>query len=300
MRLKAIYKDKSSTNKIGILFLIVLLSVFFVSLIALGTTNVFFNDLSNSLTVNYLENSSYINYLKLMQLFSAVGLFILPILIYSYLTGFDLNFRNVRRQNILLVFAIMLLIPPFISLLLEWNMQIQVPNFFRYFDRDTEELVKAFLKMDNIWDLLYTLLVVAVIPALGEELFFRGYLQKKIGVFLKNSHLSIIITSFLFSAIHLHFHGLIPRFVLGMLLGYLFLWSRSLWVPILAHFINNALAIIFAYPLFKLESGSYSLFSEEKVDPKIALISLISVLLLLFLFHKNAKKEVLKSPFYNE
>ena len=71
-----------------------------------------------------------------MQLFSAVGLFILPILIYSYLTGFDLNFRNVRRQNILLVFAIMLLIPPFISLLLEWNMQIQVPNFFRYFDRD--------------------------------------------------------------------------------------------------------------------------------------------------------------------
>lgn len=300
MRLKAIYKDKSSTNKIGILFLIVLLSVFFVSLIALGITNVFFNDLSNSLTVNYLENSSYINYLKLMQLFSAVGLFILPILIYSYLTGFDLNFRNVRRQNILLVFAIMLLIPPFISLLLEWNMQIQVPNFFRYFDRDTEELVKAFLKMDNIWDLLYTLLVVAVIPALGEELFFRGYLQKKIGVFLKNSHLSIIITSFLFSAIHLHFHGLIPRFVLGMLLGYLFLWSRSLWVPILAHFINNALAIIFAYPLFKLESGSYSLFSEEKVDPKIALISLISVLLLLFLFHKNAKKKVLKSPFYNE
>lgn len=300
MRLKAIYKDKSSTNKIGILFLIVLLSVFFVSLIALGITNVFFNDLSNSLTVNYLENSSYINYLKLMQLFSAVGLFILPILIYSYLTGFDLNFRNVRRQNILLVFAIMLLIPPFISLLLEWNMQIQVPNFFRYFDRDTEELVKAFLKMDNIWDLLYTLLVVAVIPALGEELFFRGYLQKKIGVFLKNSHLSIIITSFLFSAIHLHFHGLIPRFVLGMLLGYLFLWSRSLWVPILAHFINNALAIIFAYPLFRLESGSYSLFSEEKVDPKIALISLISVLLLLFLFHKNAKKKVLKSPFYNE
>ena len=300
MRLKAIYKDKSSTNKIGILFLIVLLSVFFVSLIALGITNVFFNDLSNSLTVNYLENSSYINYLKLMQLFSAVGLFILPILIYSYLTGFDLNFRNVRRQNILLVFAIMLLIPPFISLLLEWNMQIQVPNVFRYFDRDTEELVKAFLKMDNIWDLLYTLLVVAVIPALGEELFFRGYLQKKIGVFLKNSHLSIIITSFLFSAIHLHFHGLIPRFVLGMLLGYLFLWSRSLWVPILAHFINNALAIIFAYPLFRLESGSYSLFSEEKVDPKIALISLISVLLLLFLFHKNAKKKVLKSPFYNE
>lgn len=296
MRLKALYKDKSSTNKIGILFLIVLLSVFFVSLIALGITNVFFNDLPNNLTINDLENSLYINYLKLMQLFSAVGLFILPILIYSYLVGFDLNFRAVKRQNILLVFAIMLLIPPFISLLLEWNMQIQVPIFFSYLDRDTEDLVKAFLKMNNISDLLYTLLVVAVIPALGEELFFRGYLQKKIGVFLKNSHLSIIITSFLFSAIHLHFHGLIPRFFLGMLLGYLFFWSRSLWVPIFAHFINNAVAIIFAYPLFRLESGSYSLFSEEKVDPKIALISLISVLLLLFLFYKNANKKGLKKP----
>lgn len=296
MRLKALYKDKSSTNKIGILFLIVLLSVFFVSLIALGITNVFFNDLPNNLTINDLENSLYINYLKLMQLFSAVGLFILPILIYSYLVGFDLNFRAVKRQNILLVFAIMLLIPPFISLLLEWNMQIQVPIFFSYLDRDTEDLVKAFLKMNNISDLLYTLLVVAVIPALGEELFFRGYLQKKIGVFLKNSHLSIIITSFLFSAIHLHFHGLIPRFFLGMLLGYLFFWSRSLWVPIFAHFINNAVAIIFAYPLFRLESASYSLFSEEKVDPKIALISLISVLLLLFLFYKNANKKGLKKP----
>jgi membrane protease YdiL (CAAX protease family) len=80
---------------------------------------------------------------------------------------------------------------------------------------------------------------------------------------------------------------MIPRFVLGVLLGYLFYWSNSLWLPILAHFVNNAQAVIFSYSLFKVDSGTYSLLSETKIDPMMALFSLVSVVLLLYVLHKN-------------
>ena len=143
--------------------------------------------------------------------------------------------------------------------------------------------------MDTIWDLFYTILVIAVVPAIGEELLFRGYLQQKLVNWLSNSHTAILITAFLFSAIHFHLQGIIPRFVLGVLLGYLFYWSNSLWLPILAHFVNNAQAVIFSYPLFKVDNGAYSILSETKVDPMVALFSLASVMLLLYILYQNIK-----------
>jgi len=80
---------------------------------------------------------------------------------------------------------------------------------------------------------------------------------------------------------------MIPRFVLGVLLGYLFYWSNSLWLPILAHFVNNAQAVIFSYPLFKVDNGAYSMLSETNIDPMMAIFSLVSVMLLLYVLHKN-------------
>jgi len=80
---------------------------------------------------------------------------------------------------------------------------------------------------------------------------------------------------------------MIPRFALGVLLGYLFYWSNSLWLPILGHFVNNAQAVIFSFPLFKVDSGSYSLLSETKIDHMTALFSLASVLLLLYILFQD-------------
>ena len=80
---------------------------------------------------------------------------------------------------------------------------------------------------------------------------------------------------------------MIPRFALGVLLGYLFYWSNSLWLPILAHFVNNVQAVIFSYPLFKVDSGAYSVLSETKADSMMALFSLASVALLLYVLHQN-------------
>ena len=183
--------------------------------------------------------------------------------------------------------AIMILVTPFIALLLEWNMMINLPKWLLQFDVNSEAIVTAFLKMDTIWDLFFTILVLAVVPAFGEELLFRGYLQQKIARFFGSQHTSILITSFLFSAIHFHFQGMIPRFVLGILLGYLFYWSRSLLLPILAHFVNNAQAVLFSYSSYKIESVPYLVSQENSIDPKMGLFSFFAVSLLLYLFYQN-------------
>ena len=287
MGLKGIYANKSSTSKVGILFLLIFLSLILHTLIAVSLVALFAENGMTLIQNQDLSNQASINYLKLMQLFSGVGFFITPTLFYAYLTNFDFKFLKLSRQNTILVIAIMLLITPFIGLLLEWNMMIPAPEWLTQFDVHSEAIVEAFLQMDTLWDLFYTILVIAVVPAIGEELLFRGYLQQKLGNWLRNPHTAILITAFLFSAIHFHFQGIIPRFVLGVLLGYLFYWSNSLWLPILAHFVNNAQAVIFSYPLFKVDSGAYSLLSETKIDPMMALFSLVSVVLLLYVLYKN-------------
>ena len=68
-------------------------------------------------------------------------------------------------------------------------------------------------------------------------------------------------------------------------------WSQNLWIPIIAHFVNNALAVILSYKTINIETGSYALFSEEKVNLMSATFSFIAVALLLYLFYKNTKKE---------
>jgi hypothetical protein len=287
MGFKGIYANKSSTSKVGILFLLIFLSLILHTLIAVALVALF-SDNGMALIQNQdLSNQASVNYLKLMQLFSGVGLFITPTLLYAYLTNFDFKLFKLSRQNTILVIAIMMIITPFIGLLLEWNMMISFPEWLLQFDINSEAIVTAFLQMDTIWDLFYTILVIAVVPAIGEELLFRGYLQQKLGNWLSNPHSAILITAFLFSTIHFHFQGMIPRFVLGVLLGYLFYWSNSLWLPILAHFVNNAQAVILSYPLFKIDSGAYSVFPESPVDPMIALFSLASVALLLYILHQN-------------
>jgi len=288
MGFKGIYANKSSAAKVGILFLLIFVSVithllFFYVLMYLFTDN----GLGFIHPPQDLSSQESVNYLKLMQFFSGIGLFITPTLLYAYLTNFDFKFAKPNRQNTILVIAIMMLITPFIGILLEWNMMIPFPEWVSSFDNDSEKIVEAFIKMNHLGDLFFNLLVIAIVPAIGEELLFRGYLQQKFGNWLGNPHTSILITAFLFSAIHFHFQGMIPRFVLGVLLGYLFYWSKTLWLPIIAHFVNNAQAVILSYPSFKIDSAAYSISPESSVDPMLGLFSFMSVSLLLYLLYQN-------------
>lgn len=291
MGFKGIYQHKSSRFKFLILLSLIFISVIAHMLLAIGFVFLFFDNGIMLIQNQDLSNQASVNYLKLMQLFSGIGLFITPLLLYSYLTNFNFSLIKSSAKGLMLVGVIIVLITPFIALLLEWNRMIPLPDWVLKFDVNSEAFLIAFLKMDSVLELLYTLLVIAVVPAIGEELLFRGYLQKKIGQRLGNMHISILITGFLFSAIHFHFEGIIPRFVLGVLLGYIFYWGKNLWLPIFAHFVNNAQAVIFYYPLFEVENSLYSISSEEKVMPMLAVLSLISAVGVLYIFYCSTKKD---------
>jgi membrane protease YdiL (CAAX protease family) len=95
--------------------------------------------------------------------------------------------------------------------------------------------------------MILNLFIIAILPAVGEEFFFRGVLQKILIKLFKSGHVGIWVTAFIFSAIHFQFFGFVPRFILGLIFGYLFFWSGTLWLPVISHFINNAVPVIMAY-----------------------------------------------------
>ena len=89
--------------------------------------------------------------------------------------------------------------------------------------------------------------MIALLPAVGEELIFRGIIQRILKNLFRSGHLSVWVTAFVFSAIHFQFYGFLPRFILGLVFGYLFLWSETLWLPVIAHFINNGVLLLLVY-----------------------------------------------------
>ena len=294
MNLKGSFSNTHLYSKISILFILIFSSFILHNLLALLIVSLSIHDGFNMFFSYDLSSSLSINIMKFVQFFNAIGTFITPILIYGYIIGFDFNFkRSVNRQSALIVVAIMILVTPIVSFLLEWNMSINFPTWMSKYDMNSEEIILAFLNMNTYWDLLFNIIVMAIIPAFGEELLFRGLLQKSLFKKIGEIHISIFITALLFSAIHFHLDGLLPRFFLGVILGYLFYWSQSLWIPIIAHFINNTMAIIFSYPFFKSSNtlqqlGFSSAYETANISFSTAIFSFFAVMMLMFLFYKNS------------
>ena len=154
----------------------------------------------------------------------------------------------------LLAATFMLAIMPAIELLSSLNASYSFPesmkgieDYFRAADTSAMEATQRALSGSGVGFYILNLIALAIMPAICEEMFFRGALQKNLVGMMKNKHIAILLTAFVFSAIHMQFSGLLPRFVLGAVLGYLFYSSGSLWTSIVAHATNNALVVSAAY-----------------------------------------------------
>ena len=154
---------------------------------------------------------------------------------------------------------------PFISWLGEINQSLSLPeslsgieNWMERMENKANELIIAFLNVKSVGAKLFNVFMIAIIPAVGEEFLFRGVILRLFKEWTKNAHIAVLVSAFLFSALHLQFYGFMPRLLLGVILGYLFVWSGSLWVPMLIHFINNAFAIIYIYA-----TGSMDLLNSD-------------------------------------
>jgi membrane protease YdiL (CAAX protease family) len=155
---------------------------------------------------------------------------------------------------------------PVLEYLIKWNQSWQLPAAFAEVERSmiamenqAKELTELLIKYDSNWGFLKVLIVVAVLPAIGEELFFRGLLQNELKYFFKNIHVAVWVSAFVFSFIHFQFFGFIPRMVLGLMFGYAYVWSGNILVPIGLHFLNNAATLIlmntFREKYEQMESG---------------------------------------------
>lgn len=140
------------------------------------------------------------------------------------------------------------------SVFIEWNSRLSFPGSLKGLEqwaRDYEDraaqLTRFFTTFHSTGDFLFGLFVIALLPAIGEELVFRGMLQPEIFRMTGNHHVAIWASAIVFSAFHVQFFGFIPRMMLGALFGYLYLWSRNLVVPMIAHFVNNGFSVLMIY-----------------------------------------------------
>ncbi len=285
------------------LFIILLSFIVFILigiLIAIPIFDLNIFEIQNAITD--LNNPANLNFLKYLQTLQAIGLFIIPAFIIGYLfnertlTYLSLN-KKIQISSILSVAIIMLFSLPLINYLAKLNAEMQLPEFLREVEiwmkeKETaaQEITKAFLKMDSIGMLAFNILMIGILPAIGEELIFRGVLQRIFTEWTKNIHWGILIAAILFSGMHMQFYGFLPRFILGVLFGYLFYWSGSVWVPITAHFVNNTTAVLVYYLYPESQTEQIENFGATEGTYIFLIISSFIVFYLLWQFYRNNKK----------
>lgn len=264
------FKNQSPATQLFLLFglfflsyLIALLATMVVSLSGIPMEEIAEAENLTDIFKFNLNDPVFVSKLKWAQLISSVMIFIVPPLVFTLLTAPSRPHRMAGYLRLdkpfqpafaLIIPVLMLTSLPLINLMAELNQKMALPDFLygveqwmKKAEEDARVMTEVFLKMDSAGSLFFNLVMIALIPAFGEELLFRGVAQKLFSRWTKNVHWGIWISAALFSALHGQFYGFLPRMALGGLLGYLLLWSGSLWLPILAHFINNGAAVFVSY-----------------------------------------------------
>lgn len=241
--------------------------------------------------------------LRYVQLFRQVALFIIPSLIIVYLVKKDREpFLGMDKfpgfVAILLVIILSFLIIPITSYTGGLNSKMNLPdwlsgveNWMKAKEDDAYDLTKLLITSTGFVSLTVNIIILAVIPAFGEELIFRGVLQQLFSRIFRSGHLGIWITSIVFSTIHFQFFGFIPRLILGLSYGYLFYWSRNLWVPVTAHFVNNAIPVILAYYAGWDELREPATNIKDQVT-MIPFVQIIFSILIFYYFWSGFRKRV--------
>jgi len=270
MTFKGFYKDSGFLVQVTMLLVIAIFGaiasslLFYIVLIAKGMLTV---ETLGDQTLLYQNPELF----RVMLFFQSLGVFFFPALVLAYLFHDDKNaylqLNNPSSFKIaLFVFVSMIVVQPFINLVAELNNMIRLPEFLKAveswmigMEEEAQQLTESILQADNLLSLLFNIAIVAVVAAVGEEFFFRGVLQQVFRKLFRNEHAIIWTVAIIFSAVHLQFYGFIPRMLLGAYFGYLLYYTKNLWIPVLAHFTNNAFGVTGYY---FLQNTSYSDFID--------------------------------------
>jgi membrane protease YdiL (CAAX protease family) len=267
-----------------------------------GVLNVVGGD--SDLNLNF-DNPNTVFFLKILQAISVILIFILPaVLIAVFWTRPKFSYLGLNNKphskTLLLAGLGILCAMPVINWLAEMNQHMHLPEAFagveewmkRSEDKATE-LTEAFTKGTSVGTLIINLFVIAFMAALSEEIFFRGILQKVAIECFRNKHVGIWFGAIIFSAFHMQFFGFFPRMLMGAYLGYLFLWSGSLWPGILAHFMNNGMAVFLIWlanrGVISVEADKLGIRESEMI---YVIASAGMVIISLLLVYRTEKKKV--------
>lgn len=230
------------------------------------------------------------------QLLTSTVSFIIPAFLFGYFSSpKSLPYIGIQKTvapqlliaSILLLFAIQ----PFIGWLGEMNARINFGSMQKSLEQMEamyNRALQVFLKMNNFGDMVINLFIMALLPAIGEELFFRGSLQKVLLRITNKPWVAIVISSTVFALLHGTFFKLLPIFTLGLLLGTVYYVTRNLWYTIIIHFLNNALAVVSVY--YANSSGILKKLSNDDIAVPLfaAIISLaIAVGIIYYLSKKS-------------
>lgn len=226
----------------------------------------------------YFPDHTSTSALKWLQFSQTLAVFLLPAFIVAYLwserplewlhLSCSKNTRTadaVASRWMKFGFPVLLMVVamPGINLLGYWNMQLQLPEWLSPFEQWLQQqeeaaavLTERFLRVRGARALIINIGLMALLPAVAEEITFRGVLlnlcsQDETLSMSKRQHVAIWLVAIIFSAIHMQFYGFVPRMLLGALFGYMLVWTGTLWVPILMHFVNNAIAVVGYYIVYQ-------------------------------------------------
>ena len=247
--MRSYQRIESPVSQLSI-FLLLVGAGFFVTLLASSAILIGKGIIGPNLKSLDLNDVKTIAALKWVQGVSSITMFLLPAMAFALVTFrfrpfYFLGFRKQPKINFYLLAVIMLVCSfPFVGWLGEMNEHIPLAQWMVDSEKEASKQMNAFLKMNNSSDVIFNILLIALLPAICEEVFFRGCLQRIMIYLCKSPWAGIIITAALFSAFHMQFQGFFPRMFLGILLGAIYWYSNSLWPNIIAHFFNNAIQVI--------------------------------------------------------
>jgi hypothetical protein len=255
-------------------------------------------------TPSMLEASDPVTAIRITQMLTTIGAFLLPSLLFAYCQDRQwFNYNSANRHapqsmvNMVLILSVTLL--PVVGVLSAFNQNIMpqegaVAEFMRNLEDAADNILSLVTSQRSSWDLVCNILIFAVLAGICEEFFFQGALQPLLTKWSQNPHIGILLTALIFSALHFQFYGFIPRFLLGVYLGYLFYWSRSLWLPILAHVLHNALSLLVDYTLQGrgIDTDSLQYTQVRGSLPLAATCALVSAMAIVFLWRTHRDSEV--------
>ena len=198
--------------------------------------------------------------MKIGQGISSIFMFVVPPIVYYCITRKEnrmqaLGFRRLSSPwwLIFVAVALMFVSIPVTTTLTSWNEGMHLGGAFsgiekwmKELEETAQALTEKMANVDTIGGLLLNLVIMALIPAIGEEMTFRGVLQQSLTRRM-NPHVAIFLSAAIFSFFHFQFYGFLPRMFLGVILGYMFYITGSLWTSILMHFVNNGASVTLYY-----------------------------------------------------